>query len=46
MDAELIEGKGRKSDEAHIIGLDARLIADVDAHVRASTSARIIPATA
>jgi hypothetical protein len=46
MDPELIKSKARKSDEGHIVSLDARLVADIDAHVRASTIARIILATA
>jgi hypothetical protein len=46
MDPELIKSEARESDEGHIVSLDARLVADVDAHVRASTSARIIPAIA
>ena len=46
MDPELIEGKAGKSDQGRIVSLDARLVADVDAHVRAPRSGRIITAIA
>ena len=41
-----IKGKAGKSDEGRIVSLDARLVADVDAHVRAPRSGRIFTATA
>jgi hypothetical protein len=46
MDPELIKGKAGKSDEGRIVSLDARLVADVDAHVRSPWSGRMVTATA
>jgi hypothetical protein len=46
MDPELVEGKRRKPDQSSIVNLDAGLVADVDAHIRAPHRARITTAIA
>ena len=46
MDPELVEGKRREPDQSRIVNLDAGLVADVDAHIRAPNRARITPAIA
>src|SRR5687768_6138637 len=46
MDPELVESERGKPDQSRIVNLDAGLVADVDAHIRAPDRARITTAIA
>jgi hypothetical protein len=46
MDSELVEGERCESDQGGIVNVDAGLVADVDAHIRAPNRARITRAIA
>jgi hypothetical protein len=42
MDSQLIQRKSREAYQPRIVGVDARLVADIDTHIRGTSSSRIL----